>query len=1010
MTLDTYRVRYGVISVFILILLVFQPFTFSQTGSITGRVFDKETKDYLTGANIIINGTSLGAASDLDGKFTIRNIPAGDHKITVSYIGYNPATMDITITTSRMLEQDFYLEAQAIQGQTVTITAQAQGQISAVQQQLSSNKIANIVSEASIQELPDFNAAQALSRLPGISTLQSSGEANKVVIRGLAPQYNKIAIGGISMASTGSTQIGAASQGGTAGAINTNRSVDLSMITPYMLKTIQVYKALTPDLNADVLGGFVNMELGEAPSGLHGDVFWQSGYSQKSNKYGNFRAVVSGSDRFFNDLLGVYALINAESYDRNADNLNAAYLVSTNQTVLQSGYFPVQARTVTLNRHIETRKRYGGNLILDYRLPNGSIKMVNMFSRLKSDYQDYNTGYNYQNGDLTFTYGEGNNSVDVAVNSLNLQNDFGFMSIDITAANNYSRNSLPYSPNFSFAQTHGVNSLGQNDINKSPDQLLHLVSYGGASKTYLQNISLFSTDYKENDQTYKGDFKVPLNFGTDYSGFFKVGGQYRYELHYNDQNTPYATVKGGSPINNLMITGILNNFTSLKYDSAAGAFSSSNFTNSDNSLYDSFLSDQFGRMLWVANPGILTSVTDYISTAPQFNAIHSSGTNAGGWSNGPFQQSANDYKYIEKYYAGYLMTELHFGPKFMVVGGARYEQVKSLFQAYNLLDGRNPATDTAFLVTTYPQNHFWLPMVQAKYDIANWLDVRYAYTQTLARPAYSELSPHFNMDYAGLNVWGGNPDLRPAHAYNHDLIFTLHNNEIGLLSVGGFYKTIKDFTFSTQYALYKTAPPGLKTYDDLHIGGKTPQNKAIFYTFVNSPYLAYIKGIEFDFQTRFWYLPGFLNGLVFSINYTKIHSQATYPWRDSRTTLIPPRTIKTEVLDSTRTGRLIDQPNDILNARVGYDYKGFSIRLSFVFQGNSVSYVGAFAEQDGFTKDYFTIDASARQQLPWSGLEVYLDVNNLNGENNISAQKSIGGFTNEQNYGLTADLGIRWRL
>lgn len=1010
MTLDTYRIRYGLFSVFILILLAFQPYTFAQTGSISGKIYDKETKDNLVGANVIIDGTSLGAASDLDGKYVIRNIPAGDHKITVSYIGYNSVTEDITITTNRMLEQNFYLSAQTIQGQTVTITAQAQGQISAVQQQLSSNKIANIVSEARIQELPDFNAAQALSRLPGISTIQSSGEANKVVIRGLAPQYNKIAIAGVSLASTGSTQIGAASQGGTSGAIKTDRSVDLSMITPYMIKSIQVYKALTPDLNADALGGYVNMELREAPSGIHGDLLWQSGYTQKSNTYGNFRAVVSGSDRFFNDMLGVYALFNAESYDRNADNLNASYLVATNQTVSASGYFPVSVSTVTLQRHIETRKRYGGNLILDYRLPSGSIKMINMFSRLKSEYQNYQTGYNYQNGDLTFRYDEGNNNVDVALNSINLQNDFGFMSVDITAANNYSRNNLPYSPQFSFAQTHGVNSLGSNDVNKSPDQLLHLVSYGGVSNTFLQNISLFSTDYKENDQTYKGDFKLPYNLGTDYSGFFKFGGEYRYNLHINSQNTPFATVKGGSPINNLMITGILNNFTSLKYDSAAGAFSSANFTNTNNSLYDSFLNDQFGKMLWVANPGILTSVANYISSVPQFNGVNSTGTNAGGWADGPFQQLANDYKYIEKYYAAYLMTEFHFGPKFMVVGGARYEQVKSLFQAYNLLDGRNPATDTAFLVTAYPQNHYLLPMVQAKYDIANWLDVRYAYTQTLARPAYSELSPHFNMDYTSLNVWGGNPDLKPAHSYNHDLIFTLHNNEIGLLSVGGFYKTIKDFTFSTQYALYKTAPPGLKTYEDLRIGGKTPQNKAIFYTYINSPYLAYVKGIEIDFQTRFWYLPGFLNGIVFGINYTKIHSSATYPWRDSKTTLIPPRTIITQVLDSTRSGRLIDQPDDILNTYIGYDYKGFSMRLSFIFQGNSVSYVGAFSEQDGFTKDYFRMDASARQQLPWSGLEIYLDVNNLNSENNISAQKSIGGFTNEQNYGLTADLGVRYRL
>jgi hypothetical protein len=107
---------------------------------------------------------------------------------------------------------------------------------------------------------------------------------------------------------------------------------------------------------------------------------------------------------------------------------------------------------------------------------------------------------------------------------------------------------------------------------------------------------------------------------------------------------------------------------------------------------------------------------------------------------------------------------------------------------------------------------------------------------------------------------------------------------------------------------------------------------------------------------------------------------------------------------------LINQPNDIANAYIGYDYKDFSARLSFLYQGNSVSNVGNFAEQDGYTRDYFRMDASVKQVLPWFGIELFLDISNLNNQNNSSAQKSIGGFTNEQNYGLTANLGVRYRL
>jgi hypothetical protein len=95
----------------------------------------------------------------------------------------------------------------------------------------------------------------------GVSTLESSGEANKIVIRGLAPQYNTVSVEGVKLASTGSTQMGVSVLGNTSGSISNDRSVDLSMVSPYMIKTISVYKSLTPDMNANSIGGSVDMQL-----------------------------------------------------------------------------------------------------------------------------------------------------------------------------------------------------------------------------------------------------------------------------------------------------------------------------------------------------------------------------------------------------------------------------------------------------------------------------------------------------------------------------------------------------------------------------------------------------------------------------------------------------------------------------------------------------------------------------------------------------------------------------
>lgn len=990
-----------------IILLMFflccNSLSYGQSGTIKGRVFDEDSKNALAGTNIIVEGTNFGCAADIDGNYIIRNIPAGKRTLCISYIGYQTDTVKVTIVANKTIEKDFILKPKAFEGQTVVITAQALGQVTAIQQQLSSNKIVNVVSEEKIQELPDFNAAQTVSRLPGVSTTQSSGEANKIVIRGLAPQYNAVAIGGMTLASTGSSQIGITSQGGTSGSISNDRSVDLSMVTPYMIKSIEVYKALTPDMNANAIGGYVNMELREAPTGFHGDILWQSGYVAKNSSYGNYRAVASASNRFFEDQLGVYVLGNIESYDRNSDNMNASYYIA-DKNIGANGYRPVQVNTVTLQRHIETRKRYGGNIILDYNLPAGSVKFVNMFSRLNSKYNNYQTALNYLTGDVGFSYGEGNSNIDLMVNSLNVTNDFGFMSVDLKAVNNYSRNFLPFSPSFSFTQTQGVN---KSTINVAPEGLISLVNYKGPSRTYLTTISLFSSDYKENDQSYKGDFKVPFVV-QDISGFMKFGGQFSYNEHNNTQHTPYASLIGGSLIANAMINGIRSQYSGIAYDSAAAKFPGVNFTNSDSDINSSFLDNKYGGLLWAVNPSMLTDITNFIRRNPAYSANNATSLNPGGWFDGYFQSLPNTYKYVERFYSAYLMSQINY-ENLMIVGGIRYEKEKGLYHAYNLVDGRDIKSQRYYEVTTYPKNEFWLPMVQAKYQVFEWFDVRYAYTQTLARPDYHQLSPHYYMDYSGSNVWAGNPKLVPAQAYNHDLILTIHSNDIGLFTIGGFYKIIKNFTYATQYTLNKTSNSGLDTIGSFNLGGATPKTGATLYSYVNSRYLAYVKGVECDFQTRLWYLPAPFDGILIGINYTHIVSEATYPWFDNRSdyTVRPP---VTQVFDSTRSGRLINQPNDIMNAYFGYDYKGFSGRLSFIFQGNSVSYVGNFPEQDGYSKDYFRIDASVKQKLPWFGLEVYLNVNNLNNENHTSAQQSIGGFTNEQNYGLTGDFGIRYRL
>lgn len=158
-------------------LLVFLLFIFLNTingqdnGQIQGTVTDSTTGDVLFGANVILEGTSLGSASDIKGKYKIYNVPAESYKLIVRYIGYKEKEIPVKIIGGATIEVNVAMLGEVIEGETVVVTAQALGQREAINQQLTSNTITNIVSAEKIHQLPDADAATALSRLPGLSLM-----------------------------------------------------------------------------------------------------------------------------------------------------------------------------------------------------------------------------------------------------------------------------------------------------------------------------------------------------------------------------------------------------------------------------------------------------------------------------------------------------------------------------------------------------------------------------------------------------------------------------------------------------------------------------------------------------------------------------------------------------------------------------------------------------------------------------------------------------------------------
>ena len=174
----------------------------NQFATIEGTVLDRKTKEPLVGANVFIVGTSLGTASSNEGSYRLSNIPEGDYILRASYIGYETKELKINVKSNQISAYDIQLSYKSLQGEEIKVTAQAKGQMGAINKQLKAKSIKNIISSDKIQELPDANAAEAVARVPGVSIKREGGEGNKVVIRGLSPKYNKITVNGVSLAST----------------------------------------------------------------------------------------------------------------------------------------------------------------------------------------------------------------------------------------------------------------------------------------------------------------------------------------------------------------------------------------------------------------------------------------------------------------------------------------------------------------------------------------------------------------------------------------------------------------------------------------------------------------------------------------------------------------------------------------------------------------------------------------------------------------------------------------
>ncbi len=988
---------------FSVVMMLFVTICFAADNvKLSGTIRDINSGSPLPGANIILKNdiNTHGTATGLKGNYLFLNIPQGEYTIIISFIGYAKIEEKISLAgDEELVVKDFEMKNQTLQGEEVIVTAQARGQMQAINQQVSSDNITNVVSSEKIQALPEANAAEAVGRLPGVSLKRSGGEGNKIVLRGLSPKYNSVQIDGVDMASTDQE----------------NRSSDVSMISPYMLEGIEVSKTIMADQDAGNLGGIVNFKISEAPEELSINAVAQGGYNSLREEFSDYNYVLGGSNRFFGNKLGVYLKGFLEKRNRSDNSVWAGYKMLHDSIPIANNLSVTDVRRV--------KERTGGTAVIDYSSDLTKIKLLSMYNDINTTLRSWEENFNpAEGGSHNYNGNYDEELKKVMINSLTVEHYFGNVQMHAGAHYSLSESNVP--EHFAISATEPV--AFQDNWNYEDSPFLHPSDFPGKAKNDTANILLSSIwedwETKTKEEQYSADifFKWGYKISNDIELTFKTGAKYKHkDREYNRDQTGLPIAWGDyydarvqvknwllNDITDPGMSNIVNN-----YNPDGGDFPYAPFIDRDYEPGD-FMTGNYS-INRVPNIDLLRSYYKALLNAEELNGKPVSATDKLVVTN-LNESIINDYWGTEDYYAFYIVPTLNVG-RLTFIPGIRYEKNITNYSAIQHgPEGKwnEPfAYDTA---KTERKNDYIFPMIHGKYKLTDNFDIRGSYTKTLSRPSYGQIVP--KVAYWGKNLYWNNPQLEPAESNNFDLYFTYAGDKSGLITIGGFYKNIGGFIYNTTSYIADSSDIS-DTYRELSdnniaIGG-------LVYGNINNPNDAEVYGLELEWQTNFWFLPGLWKNIVFNANYTYIQSELTYPLTAPKYEKVKKGFITVDKLvgeiDRSYSAALIDQPDHSMNISLGYDYKGFSIRSSVRYMSNVFIGNNYHPELRRFSNPITFYDLKIQQKMPLEGLRLYINASNIS---ETVEKNSINGnqynakdwISDNSYYGMSVDIGLRYNF
>jgi len=788
------------------LLMVLTTTLLGAAGSVTGRISDTDNLP-LTGANVYITELSKGATTGNAGEFSLVGVPPGQYELTMSYIGFQTLTKTVQVATDQTTVISLRMESGIVEGDEVMVLGDAlKGQAKALNQQRANDNITNVVASDQIGRFPDANVGDALKRIPSVHVNYDQGEARFVNVRGTEARLNSVMIDGDRVPSA-EAEI---------------RAVQVDLIPAEMIQSIEVSKAITADMDADAIGGAINLITRQSPGGTRFSTTLGSGLNFLTGEPILLGSAVYGT-RLMNDRLGF--VVSASHYDHNlgSDNSEGAWDE------------PDYAEEWDIRQYELRRLRQSVSANLDYALaPNHTLKFSTMYNH-RNDWENrYRLRYvmdeDDQMGDVQVRRQTkaGTADEDYArledqrAQSFSLKGDhqFGKLELDWSLGTAKASEERPHERYIQW-RVEGVQFNNQDLSDPSEPQFTPV----NASDLDLSNFELheiteeFQWTYDQ-DTKIKADIKLPLVDRGSMSNSIKVGFKYKskekvrenefYEYEPLDEN----------------LWGDMSNFANDLID-----------VSKDDFLAGDYQAGQF------FDPEALGNLDLYDETLFEESDL-------------PEEYAAANFEATETVTAAYAMFKQHVGDKLMLNVGLRMEATAVDYLGYQYDENDESVTaqegDDSYTNV--------LPSLHVKYDLTDNTIVRAAWTNTTARPNYYDLVPYREVAEDFEEIAIGNSELRPTTSSNIDLMVESYLPSVGLFSAGVFTKSIEDFIYI--YAAEDTLFEG-NTYEDF----EQPRNGAS----------ASLMGVEFAFQRQLTFLPGFLKNLGVYSNVTITQSEADNP-------------------------------------------------------------------------------------------------------------------------------------